>query len=108
MVATVIFLARPALAEGMLTTLRVSAWAAGGDGVHRGVQRCGTQAVAHAPAPCLAPTLATLCLSLSSPTGALLGVLLLGEVFSVWLAAKFSFVVAGLVVALAGGCTRMV
>jgi drug/metabolite transporter (DMT)-like permease len=49
------------------------------------------------------PTHATLFLSLSPPTAVALGVALLGEPFTLWLALGLGLVVAGLAVALLGG-----
>ncbi len=103
MAATVAFLAGPALAEGMLTTLprlAPSGWAAlGFIGASSGIgYMLWLTALRHA-----SPTHATLFLSLSPPTAAILGVLLLGEAFSLWLAIGLACVVAGLAVALLGG-----
>lgn len=102
MAATVVFLLAPALAEGMATTLpRLSAGGWGAllfIGVSSGIgYLLWLTALRHA-----SPTHATLFLSLSPPTAALLGVVLLGEVFTVWLAAGLLLIVAGLAVALLG------
>lgn len=103
MMATVVFLAGPALGEGMLGALpRLdgAGWAALlFIGVSSGVgYMLWLTALGHA-----SPTHATLFLSLSPPTAALLGVVLLGEHFSPWLAGGLVCVVAGLAVALLGG-----
>lgn len=100
MVATVAFLLPPALAEGMLATLpllHAPGWAALlFIGASSGVgYMLWLTALRHA-----SPTHATLFLSLSPPTAALLGVLLLGEPFSPWLALGIALVVAGLATAL--------
>lgn len=103
MAATVAFLLPPALAEGMpaaLSRLSWPGWAAlGFIGVSSGIgYMLWLTALRHA-----SPTHATLFLSLSPPTAALLGVLLLGEPFSLWLGLGIALVVAGLAVALLPG-----
>jgi drug/metabolite transporter (DMT)-like permease len=103
MAATVAFLLPPALAEGMLATLPRLAWPGWAALVFIGVSSgigymLWLTALRHA-----SPTHATLFLSLSPPTAALLGVLLLGEPFSPWLATGLVLVVAGLMVALLAG-----
>jgi drug/metabolite transporter (DMT)-like permease len=103
MMATVAFLAPPALAEGMLATLPRLGPAAWGAlafiGASSGIgYMLWLTALRHA-----SPTHATLFLSLSPPTAAVLGVLLLEEAFTIWLALGLGCVVAGLAVALLGG-----
>lgn len=103
MAATVAVMLPPALAEGMLATLPrldAGAWAAlGFIGTSSGIgYMLWLTALRHA-----SPTHATLFLSLSPPTAVVLGVALLGEPFTAWLALGLALVVAGLAVALLGG-----
>lgn len=103
MAATVAVMLPPALAEGMMATLpRLDAAAWGAllfIGTSSGIgYMLWLTALRHA-----SPTHATLFLSLSPPTAVALGVALLGEPFTLWLALGLGLVVAGLAVALLGG-----
>jgi drug/metabolite transporter (DMT)-like permease len=101
--ATVVAMLPPALAEGMvdaLPALDAAGWAAlVFVGLSSGVgYMLWLTALRHASA-----SHATLFLSLSPPTAVGLGVLLLGEPFTAWLALGIALVVAGLAVAVLGG-----
>jgi drug/metabolite transporter (DMT)-like permease len=103
MAATVVAMLPPALAEGMIATLPAlgaTGWAAlVFIGMSSGVgYMLWLTALRHASA-----SHATLFLSLSPPTAVLLGVALLGEPFTLWLAIGLALVVAGLAVAVLGG-----
>lgn len=106
MAATVVAMAPPALAEGMLAALPAlgaAEWAAlVFVGLSSGVgYMLWLTALRHASA-----SHATLFLSLSPPTAVGLGVALLGEPFTAWLAVGLALVVAGLAVAVLGGQPR--